>query len=1281
MNRTRLIAIIVSLTLTVLSSFAQTLNVSATVVDADTGEAMECVNIYAQSGKGTITNLNGGFTINNIDASETVRFSFVGYKTLTLKASEVRGKVKLQPMTSALAEAVVLSDDALLEKIAEKMRKDFSRNQSKGRMYFNRLTYQNGKITEMVESFIEAESAVQLRSLKMATGNHWAKDLMGDNTKSNLEETDLHMLLTVGPSIRRDDFWEDLKVPFAKDFSLKRLKATYDITRIDTDEDADKSLLLHLRFKSKKDDTPRIMEGDLYADPLTLQVLRFEGTIKNINFTRGYEMKGKIVSKVNSIKVEFNVNYTHEKGFMEVKDMAFNVYDSGVSFKSILTDVTDLNLPTFATTNIDKNLLSAVETAGYSPDVFEKHSIVERTEVEQQLVEASDGNATVEDIGTPMVASIATTDKRPDNVLMQHIKRTMKFNEMYPQEKVYLHLDNTAYFKGETIWFKAYVKRADEEAVTDISSVLYVELLNPQGDIVEKRKLPIVNGMSKGDIKVDSIMTTGFYEIRAYTRYMTNWGTDACFSRVLPIFKAPEHDGNWENPKIDMFNHKKRLNNEREEEEKTDRVSFYPEGGNLVKGLTGRVAMLVTDKEGRPMSVKAHVEGSDETASTDAFGRGVITVPANLMDAKVIITDSLGKSKSYTLPEAMSSGVSLRIDAVKKDIVNVEMNATEDLLGCEVAYVVMNGGKIVRCDTLSMKNTSLTFNRQLLPKGVNQFTLFNQEGRILAERLFFVHPETNEQSTIEVKSTTSVIKPCAKVEFDLKSVPRANISFAAVDANGVVNGPHGNINTYMLLDSDLRGFISRPEYFLEADDEEHRIATDRLMMVQGWRRYDWKLMSGQMPFDDIQPSEDRLYLTGKVIAKQKANKGVPLQLGMLFSRMGVEPFGDVVMTDSMGRYAVAMPNLANDWDLRLIARNGDESIKSIITIDRNFAPKSRFISDEEARAISTDDMKFMKWDMDDADSARWMKPSNRHEKVLKTVTVKAKGRFWDRTNWGNERVAEVVSDIRYDCDEASDMYADMGIEAPEFAKFLLEKNSFFAGNDVKTDTYLAMPADAPVGAEANEYTQAGVSDSYKIMSYDDYDPEHQTTYDIEPPSHWVRMFGDGLSYKNRPIMWIVDNQFCTFTNIKKKGKEQNIIILENDNKANARIDLPTLLEEVKTVYISDKIEPMRTHFNFDMMDSWQPIGVYLYTHRSGEPRQKNARYTHFQGYNMPSKFQMEDYSTLPPIEDFRRTIYWNPNVITDANGNAHVEFWNSSQCTEMYISAEGMSREGVTVWY
>ena len=59
------------------------------------------------------------------------------------------------------------------------------------------------------------------------------------------------------------------------------------------------------------------------------------------------------------------------------------------------------------------------------------------------------------------------------------------------QEKVYLHLDNNCYYRGEEIWYKAYVVRADDNSYTDLSRLLYVELVSPDGLLVERQTIRI----------------------------------------------------------------------------------------------------------------------------------------------------------------------------------------------------------------------------------------------------------------------------------------------------------------------------------------------------------------------------------------------------------------------------------------------------------------------------------------------------------------------------------------------------------------------------------------------------------------------------------------------------------------------------------------------------------------------------------------------------------------------------------------------------------------------
>ena len=57
------------------------------------------------------------------------------------------------------------------------------------------------------------------------------------------------------------------------------------------------------------------------------------------------------------------------------------------------------------------------------------------------------------------------------------------------QEKVYIHTDNECYFVGDTLWYKAYVVRADQLTPTDMSRILYVELLSPDGLLLRVARL------------------------------------------------------------------------------------------------------------------------------------------------------------------------------------------------------------------------------------------------------------------------------------------------------------------------------------------------------------------------------------------------------------------------------------------------------------------------------------------------------------------------------------------------------------------------------------------------------------------------------------------------------------------------------------------------------------------------------------------------------------------------------------------------------------------------
>ena len=246
------------------------------------------------------------------------------------------------------------------------------------------------------------------------------------------------------------------------------------------------------------------------------------------------------------------------------------------------------------------------------------------------------------------------------------------FQKTYPQEKVYLHFDNTGYFEDERMYFKFYVTRSDNGKPSNISKVMYVDLVNPSGNVVKRRKLKLENGEAHGDILLDSIYTTGFFEVRAYTRYMLNFGDDACFSRVFPVFNKPSVDGDYRNPQIDQLSYHQRLPErffetdsiatldpvkQKKRKSRGYTVNVYPEGGKLVKGLYSRVAFTVSDEEHKPVSLAGEVDDAEGNTLaivvSDSTGRGIFDIIPTGGPLTMVLTTPDTKKLEFEMPDVL----------------------------------------------------------------------------------------------------------------------------------------------------------------------------------------------------------------------------------------------------------------------------------------------------------------------------------------------------------------------------------------------------------------------------------------------------------------------------------------------------------------------------------------------------------------------------------------------------------------------------------------------------
>src|SRR5690606_1079864 len=104
-----------------------------------------------------------------------------------------------------------------------------------------------------------------------------------------------------------------------------------------------------------------------------------------------------------------------------------------------------------------------------------------------------------------------------------------------PQEKLHMHTDKSIYAAGETIWYKLYSAIGSENKLSILSNIAYVELLDPQGEIISQKINSLFTGVGVGEITLTDTLLEGSYRLRAYTNWMRNSDSDYYFEKVLNI--------------------------------------------------------------------------------------------------------------------------------------------------------------------------------------------------------------------------------------------------------------------------------------------------------------------------------------------------------------------------------------------------------------------------------------------------------------------------------------------------------------------------------------------------------------------------------------------------------------------------------------------------------------------------------------------------------------------------------------------------------------------------
>ena len=379
-------------------------------------------------------------------------------------------------------------------------------------------------------------------------------------------------------------------------------------------------------------------------------------------------------------------------------------------------------------------------------------------------------------------------------------------------------------------------------------------------------------------------------------------------------------------------------------------AQFFAEGGAMINGIRSRVAFKAVKPNGLGIDVKGTI--TDNTGATVAdftsqhLGMGFFTLqPENGKTYKANLKFADGTQTVYDLPNARTEGINLSVSNTDPENLNIKITANDPYFEKnknKTFYIVAQSNSII-CfaaqTTLKTQQISAPIPKIKFPTGIVQLTLFSNTGVPLSERIAFIHH--NDQIAVAVKSDKAIYSIKQKIKMQVtaknKAVPdEGNFSIAVIDETKVPldENKETTILTHLLLTSDLKGFVEKPNYYFLHNDDKTAADLDVLMMTQGYRRFSYKnVIAEKYPAISFLP-EQGITITGTL----RTNAGLPVGKGNIRLLIPDKNFSTQTATDMSGNFKFTDVVFADSTKITLNARDNPNSRNLVVTVDPVVAP-------------------------------------------------------------------------------------------------------------------------------------------------------------------------------------------------------------------------------------------------------------------------------------------------------------------------------------------------------
>lgn len=539
-------------------------------------------------------------------------------------------------------------------------------------------------------------------------------------------------------------------------------------------------------------------------------------------------------------------------------------------------------------------------------------------------------------------------------------------------EKVYLHIDRENYSPGEDLWFKAYLVEGTYKMLTAHSNNLHVDLISPDSKIIESQIVKLSKGLGNGDFRLPGKLSSGKYQLRAYTNYMRNFGEEMFFKKHFTVINTDNSKSAMPDSTVYVLN-------------KPD-ISFFPEGGSMVDDVNSQVGFKAVDATGKgcEISGKVYTSIGDTVASFSSTFKGMGTFnlkPASGEQYYSIIHDNNGDSAKTQIQKSLKTGMVLHVSETDPGELDLVIRTNKETLPVltdhDLSLTISVHNTILKTIFFRVNslNSHMTLKTGEFPDGIVSLTIYDPEGKPFCERLVFVHNRDDEELTVKTDKPDYATRDSVSVKISLSgSQVRGQDAFLSLSAASEISAEGTdlyatNISSWFLLESDVRGDIETPSYYFDRSNAGRLKNLDILLLTQGWRDFKWKYEENYFQ------TENGFTISGKV-RKKLVNEPLgnsTVTLG-LFEGKRSEVY--LVPVDSSGRFLIRGIDFTGKTNLIASVTNDKDKLKGWLILDsisyipegipnknvniRKFIRDSPIITDSKAFVETNDFLKYSK---------------------------------------------------------------------------------------------------------------------------------------------------------------------------------------------------------------------------------------------------------------------------------------------------------------------------------